>query len=355
MAAVTGAVVAGGAAAYSARQQRRAAEQGSTIQNDPWAPQAQHLENVFGEAQNLYNSGGPDFYQGATYTPFSPQTQQGLEMIEQRALNGNPLNQSAQNYTQSVLDGSNPGVSSYNNFINNNGVDTLSQTANGDFLNSNPYLDQTFNRATENVTEQFNNSVVPSLNATFGMAGRTGSNAHQDTFADASGQLSDTIGNMATDIYGGNYQQERSRQLSAASNLGNNALNAAAQQNAAQSGAAQLAPQLAETDYNDANRLLGVGAAVEGQAGRIIQDQQQRHDFYQNRPENNLAMYSGFVQGNYGGTQNTSGASAANPLFAGVGGGLAAYRLLGGAGSSSTNDPYGNQEFGYGNIGDPFG
>lgn len=268
----------------------------------PWSEQQPHLRYVFDEARRLYDAGGPQYYGGPTYVPFSPQTEQALGMIENRALSGSPLTAGAQSYTQGLFSGEDPAMRS------------LIDTASGGYLADNPYLDRMYDTAAGRVTESFTEDILPALNATFAMSGRTGSPAHRSTSIDASGELADTLANLSSDIYGRNYQSERDRMLSAAG---------------AASGimgrASEMAPRLAEQDYSDAQRLMGVGGAVEDLTGRMLQDDMARFNYYQNLPEENLRRYLSFVQGGYGGqsTQSTAG----NPLTGALGGALSGYQL----------------------------
>lgn len=73
---------------------------------------------------------------------------------------------------------------------------------NGDYLNpsSNPYLDATYNHAA--------GILGSGIDSRFSKAGRYGSGAHQ-------GVLQEGLGNLANDIFGGNYQSERARQVAA--------------------------------------------------------------------------------------------------------------------------------------------
>ena len=96
---------------------------------------------------------------------------------------------------------------------------TLQASARGDMLNKNPFLEDTFNRASQRVRESFNDTVMPGINSTFGGAGRTGSELHKASVGQAGEDLSDTLGNLATDIYGTDYAQERDRQLASANQL----------------------------------------------------------------------------------------------------------------------------------------
>lgn len=85
---------------------------------------------------------------------------------------------------------------------------------------NNPYLNDMAKAATDSVREQFSESVMPSLNATFSMGGRTGSRAHTDATGKAAEGLADTIANTTASIYGTNYQSDMDRRLNAATSLG---------------------------------------------------------------------------------------------------------------------------------------
>lgn len=76
----------------------------------------------------------------------------------------------------------------------------LLSTIRGDYLNANPYLDATYQRAAA--------QVLPGVEGYFSRAGRTGSNS-------AANALGDTSVKLATDIYGQNYARERGLQNSA--------------------------------------------------------------------------------------------------------------------------------------------
>lgn len=74
----------------------------------------------------------------------------------------------------------------------------------GGYMNGNPYLDRTFDRAAGQVRNR--------MDTQFAQAGRYGSDAHQSVMADQ-------YNNLATDIYGGAYNQERGYMNQAASML----------------------------------------------------------------------------------------------------------------------------------------
>lgn len=162
--------------------------------------------------------------QGAQVTPFSNETNVALDMATRRATGGSPVSRAAQDYA--------------------------AKTLGGGFMGSNPYLDATFNKAQGAVTN--------AVQSNFGLSGRN------PRGVDAAGFAADQYNDLATQIYGGDYQAERARQQ-------------------------QLVPfagQLAAQDYTDIGQLANVGAQREALAGE-----------YANAPGKNLDMLLARLQG----------------------------------------------------------
>lgn len=210
--------------------------------NTPWAAQQPYLTFGFDQAKQLYDYGGPQYYSGNTYTPFAPQTNTALGMIEDRALAGSSVNTAASQMA----------------------ADTL-----GGVYFDNPYLDDVVDRSA--------GVVKRGVDSMFSGAGRYGSGINQDI-------LEENLGDMASGIYNTNYQNERNRQLSMTG----------------------LAPMIANQEYADANRLLGVGGIVQDQADRVLQSDINRWNYNQNLPYTNLEMFNRNISGDYGGTTSTT-------------------------------------------------
>jgi hypothetical protein len=218
----------------------------NTVQNaDPWSGQQPYLTYGFEQAQNQYNSQNPSFYPGQTYATPSAETQTALNMQGNRAMMGSPLNQQAKDANSFILGGG--------------------------FLNQgNPYL--------QNVTNSVAANVIPQVQGTFSGAGRYGGGAGQ-TEAMARG-----ITNGISPYAFNDYSQAR----------------------AMIPGAINAAPGLAATDYYDAQQLAQVGAAREGQTQQQINEDINRYNFGQNVDAMKLAQYMSMIQGNYGGTMNST-------------------------------------------------
>jgi hypothetical protein len=90
-------------------------------------------------------------------------------------------------------------------------------TLRGDYLNpaSNPYLNDTYNAAASGVTQQFKNATLPGMMAMAQRSGQFGSSAMNEAMGDATTAFQGGLNDLATNIYGGNYQQERARQMQA--------------------------------------------------------------------------------------------------------------------------------------------
>jgi hypothetical protein len=246
--------------------------------DDPWGPQQEPLKRVFEEAGNVYDSGAPKYYEGSGVVDYSPQTEQSLDMIENRALQGSDITRSGQNQMQQTLD--------------------------GNYLSGNPFFQGAFEAQVRPAVEQYTQQIAPRIDSNFNAAGRLGSNAYatarntaDDTFARA---IADTGGKLAYQNYG----MERGLQ------------NAAAFQ----------APQYAETEYDDALRLAQVGGARETKQGEYLQDDMNRWNFNENAGWNRLGKYAALVAGgDFGGTGTSS-----QPVFKNTASGI-----LGGAGAGA--------------------
>jgi len=140
----------------------------TTQKTEPWDKQKPYLEYGFKQAQDLYKKTNPEYYPGSTVVPFSPETNLSLEMQTQRALNGSPIQQAANQQ--------------------------LVSTMNGEYL----YGGDGFNAAVDAATRR----ALPQINSTFEMAGRSNSG------------LADVAKTQAiADSFAGQYAGERQNQM----------------------------------------------------------------------------------------------------------------------------------------------
>lgn len=150
-------------------------------------------------------------YGGTGIAGFSPEQLAGQEMMINRALGGNQLVGQAES--------------------------EIGRNISGQYLNANPYIDQSVNRALSRITDQYKTSTLPSTMAQFQRAGAFGGSAHQESLARQEQGLGQALGDTASQMYGANYAQERQNQLAA---LG-------------------MADRYGNADYQDAMALMQVG------------------------------------------------------------------------------------------------
>lgn len=245
----------------------------TTTKSDPWEGQQPFLKSGFSsiaqqfglspDGSGTVNANAlPDYYPGQTIASNSPETNLALQARTGRALYGSPLTTAAQNQ--------------------------LTSTLNGDYLNSNPYIDQTYNQAAGNVVNKYNEITNPGIDSAFTKGGRFGSGAYASARNQSDRTAAQELGNLATNIYGQNYANERQNQIQG-----------------------QLyAPDLANQDYYDINQLSAVGDYNTNLSQAQIDADMARYNYNANKPLNALQQYQQMIQGNYGGTS-----TATNPYF----------------------------------------
>jgi hypothetical protein len=325
---------------------------------------------IFGEAGNLYNQGAPQYYPGETVTPYSDQTWQGLDMLQNQAQQGVQGLPQAYDTTQRLMSGNIAGMDTANlassgGFTNPYGTQIAQTsaaptTAGVQQLQSfadaqNPYLDQLY--------QQGANKIRDTMNAQFAGAGRTGPNA-----AYAQG-MGDSLGGLYSQIYAPAYEAAQDRALTASGQLAGiqqadrtaatqglttaagltaqdydrqlqgaqlaGSLNGQANQSALQASA--LLPDLYNLGKQPGTDMIGVGGAYEALQQQYNQEDQDRYNYAQNEPWNFLAQYGNLVNGlPVQGTNTTTTTGApTNRAMSAIGGAAA------GASTGSRFGPYG--------------
>ena len=292
-----------------------------TIQKaDPWVGLQGPLSTLYGQAEAAYNAPGPSYYPGATVAEQSPTTQQAQDLAYQRATSGNPLVGQAQQQLYDTLGdkyyGMNPATS------------PLAYIGSGAMLNSNPYLDSMFGQAAGRAGEQFSKYTMPGIASMFAQGGRYGSGAMGEATNQAQQNFGNTISNLATNIYGGNYANERGLQQQALGQLGTDF----GRERALQLGSLGLASGLAGADYQDISQLSQLGSSQDAYRQSLLNADISRWDYGQNLTAQKLQQLSALLQGGgaYSGASSTTTApDTSNPAMGAIGGGLAGYQAGG--------------------------
>lgn len=127
---------------------------------------------------------------------------------------------------------------------------SLQDTLSGAYLNpqTNPYLDATYQAAAKPVVENYQFATAPGNMAAAQRAGQMGGSAYNEQNILNQYGLGSNLSDLAANIYGQNYQQERARQA----------------------GAQAFAPGTTQNLYAPAQNLLGAGAYQQGQQQNVL-------------------------------------------------------------------------------------
>ncbi len=352
-AAILGSAAIGAASGYFGSQGRGG---GGTTSSAPWGPTQNYIlgytpgeggqtgTGLLPEARRLYEGGPQQYYGGNQVAGFNPYQQQALGMQAQRGMYGSPVTQGAQAGAQATMGGQYFGQDPSSQYLSgiaggqnvNPAMGMTQRTAEGGFLGGSPYLDETFGRASEAVSKRFQETIAPGIAGRAVQGGRYGSPAYQRQQEGAQRALGESLGGMATDIYGGSYQRERGFQEQAQARLGGQYAQGVGQQIGAagqiggqyagergrQMQAMGMAPGLAQQDYADISQLYGAGQAYQGLEQQNIGADMAKFNFEQQAPWTNLQNYQGAIQGNYGGQQTTP-SYGGNPMAGAAGGAMA--------------------------------
>jgi hypothetical protein len=252
-----------------------------------------YLTQGLERAQSLFLTGQqPEFFPGQTYVSPSAATTESIAQQEAIARQQSPVLQQAQEAFQSSLGG-------------------IGQTAQGGFLNANPFQAQMIQAATRPLEQAFSQQVLPGISSLYSKSGRLGSGAMERALGTATEGYGRALGDITSNIAGTQYQQERG--LMQQAQLGQAAL-------------AQAAPSIYGQQFLPAQTLGQVGAQQEAIAAQPLQEQLARFQFGQQLPYQQLQGYLSSVygspMGSYG-TQTTQQPLYQNRTTGALGGALA--------------------------------
>lgn len=362
--------------------------------SEPWAGAQPALKEALSGAQQLFSQGMPAFYPGSTVAPMSGDTMSGLNAIRnnasstpaladmqlgavsgamnpsmlpgqfrvaQTAMGGNANPYAGYFAQQSSVQ--NPFLGSFTQTaaqpVTGAGMDTLTQAATGGMM-QNPWLDATFDQGANQIRNQ--------LDTAFARAGRSFGNSN---YGDAFGR---SLGEFATDLYGGAYESDMTRRMGAASQLAGyeqggvdrmlgalgaeagiygdtraqnlsagqfgaglfdqdlsrsiDSYLALANQRNTETGlgldAAGMLPGIYDFSNQGARDLLGVGSSLEGYNQALIDADRERYQYDAFAPRTNVEWLNAIAsgQGAMGGTSTTTGQQpyqASNPWLQGLG------------------------------------
>ena len=168
--------------------------------------------------------------------------------------------------------------------LTNAGYGNVMDTLQGKYMNSNPYLDQMFSGAANKITDAYRTGTAAQTDAAFANSRNYGGSAYQQMVGQNQTNLADSLGNLASNIYGNNYNMERANQLQAWG----------------------MAPQYGNLAYQDAAQLMGAGQTLQDQAQQGLDFGYQQWQDAQNKPYKDLAAAAGVFGSNLGGSSTTT-------------------------------------------------
>lgn len=123
----------------------------------------------------------------------------------QQLFGGTGLSQQAEGLGNDILAGN----------WENQAQGTVNDIASGGQVGTNPYLDDTFNRAAQAVTKNYREAISPGMTSNAAMSGRLGSGTYARMRNNAESAVGDQMTSLANQVYGGAYEQDRNRQMQA--------------------------------------------------------------------------------------------------------------------------------------------
>lgn len=282
-----------------------------------------HMQEALDRAMQVANT--PYQQSPGTYTGPNDYLQAGWQATANRALEGNPVFNTAATNLRSFAGGKMFGTAQVNQAAN---------TANPYASMDNPYLTQSINNAQGDLARNFNMVNAPQWAKAMQSSGSFGNSGVAQAAEYDYGNLANAMGRIGTDMRFNAYnlganlaENAANRRFSAGESLAGRQDNMQQFNRNTMLNSIGMAPTFAQQDYNDANALLQVG----GQAQAFDQAQQNQNQQWfqeaQQYPAQQLNQYLAALGMNAGGTQTQT---APDPSKASqvVGGALTGASLL---------------------------
>ncbi|MCP5012286.1 MAG: hypothetical protein GY942_20095 [Aestuariibacter sp.] len=221
----------------------------TTVQsNDPWSGVAPHLKQGYADARKLYDRGADEFYPGQTYT------------------DANPLEHDANQFRLDYASNQLPGQIS-------NAQNAQQSMLNAPDLANNPYVQDLAQRTNQRIGEDFNNNVMPGINAGAIGAGQMGSSRHGIVQGLAAGKAAQAMGDSTSRLYSDAYQAGLNQQAKGMA----------------------FTPQTANLGFLPADTMGSAGQFLRGETDMALQDDISRYNWDQGKDWTNLSRFLGAV------------------------------------------------------------
>ena len=280
-------------------------KQKSVNNTGPWAPQQRYITKGFGEAENWYDGGGPQYFGGQTLADRSPLINQSEDAMMGYAGGQEFSDMMDRSYgaTAGMLDGGNQGYGAL--FGDPNVGDAYTQAISGDI---NPYAKNAADAADQEMMESYSGmggAASQIRNAAIGSGQHGGGTRQQLMDQTAQDNLQENMLNSRYGMYANASENAQNRMLqglgqaeSARAGMGAEGINR-------YSSAMNYLPQQYNMEINAMGVPGQVGQSRQGYDQAQIDDERARWDYEQNLPLSNLQNYMGVITGNYGSQGNT--------------------------------------------------
>ncbi len=280
-------------------------KQKQAVNTGPWAPQQPYITKGFGEAENWYNSGGPQFFGGQQTVDRSPLINQSEDALMGYA-GGDKLQgllDQGHVATGEMLGG---GTQGYGALFGDPFVgDAYQQSISGD---PSPYIGEAARAVRDDMAEDYwgTGGTAPQIRSSQIGSGQYGGSTRGDLMNRRGlDELDENQRQATAGMYANAYENAQNRMLqglgqaeSARAGMGAEGINRYAQ------GMGQM-PGLYGLQ-SDALRVPGqVGSERMAYDQQLIEDEKRKWNYEQNLPLSNLQNYMGLITGNYGTSGNT--------------------------------------------------
>lgn len=250
----------------------------TSTNNEPWGPQADALRRIFGLSEDIYDQGPLDYFSRSTVGGRSAATLESEAGALDRVRNDRTAPVGA--YLDDVISG---------RYLD---------------IDSNPNLRAVGDAAAQDITRHYQTAIAPNLS--LAGHGRAGSSAEATYRHESQRDLGDSLSQMYSGLYGGQYEAERGRQQ----------------------GASALMPQIQGSRRADLAFGHSMGESADAYDQRLLNDLIARFEFDRDEPSLRLSRHrSNIVDGlstvpGAGGSSTSSsggGAQTAGAVIGGVG------------------------------------
>lgn len=276
-----------------------------TATNEPWKAQQPYLKDLFGQAQNAYNSGmqtGP--YTGGLYAGMDPMTAQGVAGTGQFAQGP------AMDTATGALAAGNPamsqgtqGLTGVAGQLSNLQDPTQQNIANAGAYADNPYLSGQIDAASRDVTRNLTEDVLPGISRGASLSG--GANSSRTGIAEgvALRGAQDRIGDIASSMRGQAYDRGLGLSESArGTNIAGSIAGGGLYDSLAGRGF-QGAQTGSTLGFNALDAMVRAGQITQADAQGLLNEQKGQYDLAANHQFDLLDQYKGIIGGDYGGTK----------------------------------------------------